>query len=100
MNATINQKLNDLRLQLEASEDEWKIRIIEALKKGYAKDGLDGLKLAAYELEAAGASRQMLASILKFVARDGELDGQPVKSQSKNGLLLLGMYADDLRHGR
>lgn len=100
MNALINEKLEALRLQLETSEEEWKTRIIDALKKGYAKDGLDGLKMAAYELEAAGASKQMLASLLKFIARDGELDGKPVKSQSKNGLLLLGMYADDLRHGR
>jgi len=100
LNSVINEKLDALRHQLEASEEEWKTRIVDALKKGYAKDGLDGLKLAAYELEAAGASKQMLASLLKTVARDAELDGKPVKSPSKNGLLLLGMYADDLRHGR
>ena len=87
------------KFRAEASEDDWKEKIIAALTKGYEADGLDGLKMAAYKLEAGGASKKMLASLLKGIVRTGELEGMKVRSSSKNGLVLLGMYADDLHKG-
>lgn len=97
MNAAMNEKLDALRLQLETTEDEWKVKIIAALKKGYEADGLDGLKMAAYRLEAGGASKRMLSSLLKQIVREQALDGLKMKSDSKHGFTLLGMYADSFR---
>ena len=97
MNATRLEAMR--RLLGEKTEEEWKTTIIAALKKGYEQDGLDGLKMAAYHLEGGGASKQMLSSLLKQVVRDQELDGLKMKSKSKHGFVLLGMYADDLRRG-
>jgi hypothetical protein len=84
----------------ETTEEEWKEKILSALKAGYEKDGLDGLKMAAYKLEAGGASKKMLASVLSAASREHELDGLELKSDSKNGFALLVMYADDLKRGR
>lgn len=101
MNRAVNEKLDALRALLqEYSEDEWKAKIISYLKKGYEKDGLDGLKMAAFKLEELGASKQMLASVLSVAAREKELDGVKLKSDSKFGFALLVMYADDLKRGR
>jgi hypothetical protein len=101
MNATVNAKLDALRERLmETTEDEWKTKILAALKKGYEQDGLDGLKMAAYKLEGGGASKQMLASIISDISREKELDGVKLKSDSKYGFALLVMYADDLKRGR
>lgn len=84
----------------ETSENEWREKITAALKKGYEQDGLDGLKMAAYKLEAGGASKMMLASILSVASREKELDGVKLKSDSKYGFELMVMYADDLKRGR
>lgn len=101
MDSSVNAKLDELRRRLtETTEDEWKEKILSALKKGYEQDGLDGLKMAAYKLEGGGASKRMLASILSVAAREQELDGVKLKSDSKHGFTLLVMYADDLKRGR
>ena len=101
MNPSVNTKLDELRRHLiETTEGEWKEKIVSALKAGYEKDGLDGLKMAAYKLEGQGASKQMLASVLSIASREKELDGVKLKSDSKYGFALLVMYADDLKRGR
>lgn len=101
MNPSVNAKLDELRHRLtETTEDEWKAKILTALKAGYEADGLDGLKMAAYKLEGQGASKMMLASILSAASREKELGGVKLKSPSKYGFVLLGMYADDLKRGR
>jgi hypothetical protein len=101
VNPAVNEKLEALRRRLvETTEDEWKTKIIAALKKGYEQDGLDGLKMAAFKLEGQGASKQMLASVLSVASREKELDGLKLKSDSKFGFALLVMYADDLKRGR
>lgn len=84
----------------ETSENDWKERILADLKKAYEKDGIDGLKKAAYGLEAKGASRMMLGSVLSGIAREKALDGKKLSVPAKFDWGSLTQYADDLRHGR
>jgi hypothetical protein len=83
----------------ESSDDGEQAHITDALKEGYKLDGLDGLKMAAYNLEKEGVSKKMLSSILRKIVRENVIDGTRVHSPSKFGFALLAMYADDLHKG-
>ena len=80
-------------------EEDDKEHIVNALLAGYAATGIEGLKGAAYSLEASGVSKKMLSSVLKGAIRDRMLDGEKLVFKG-NEAATLGMYADDLRLGK
>jgi hypothetical protein len=84
---------------VDVKDDDDKTRITKSLLAGYKADGVEGLKRAAYSLEANGISKQMLSSVLKGAIRDGVLGNQKLVFKGYDATTL-GMYADDLRLGR
>jgi hypothetical protein len=101
--------------QLRESEDGDKKLIVAKLAKVYADaqakdgDGIEKMKLAAYELEGQGVSKMMLGSLLKGFLKNGKLGTETLikpnvmarllaHPQMGKALWSFGQYADDLMH--
>ena len=80
-------------------EEDDKEHIINVLLAGYDAKGAEGLKEAAYKLEAKGVSKPMLSSLLRAMTRTGKLGGESVELTDREKWLI-DQYANDIREAK
>ena len=99
MNRHINKVLVEIKQVLL---EDTKASVVKALEKGYKKDGYQGMMLAAYKLEAHSTLKDVkkwMVGVLRDILDTGKIGETPVQL-SKSEKTRMGMYRDDLRHGR